>query len=142
MRFSLTQRIEHPREAVFAFLSDPAQRPQWQGSLDRIELLTDGPPGLGTRWKEQPRGGPRFEMEVVEHTPPSRWAERFTSKQATGSVSLTFQDEGAGTQVVLDADVQLHGIFRLGGPLVAFVLKREMRKDLARVGSVLPSPKA
>ena len=137
MQVSLSQFVPFPRPQVFEFLADPSNRPQWQGSLTSIDLQTAGAPGLGTRWFEKPKGGPRFEMEICAFDPYTHWAERFHAKQATGTVALHFHEQPGGTRVDLRADVDLHGIFRLGAPLAALVLRREMRKDLGRVGDCL-----
>ena len=85
----------------------------------------------------QPKGGPRFEMEISVYEPIERWAEAIRSAQAEGTVSLAFSDVPAGTQVDLAVDIRFKGLFRLGTPIAKWILRREMQRDLANVVTCL-----
>ena len=68
-----------PRSAVFAYLSDPVNRPEWQASLKRVEVLDAGPPHVGQRWVDHVKVGPRFELQITGLEPDRLWAETGTS---------------------------------------------------------------
>ncbi len=55
-------------DVVFGYLSDPARRPEWQGSLRRIEAL-QGDGAVGTTWRDVTAVGARPRMEVTEVEP-------------------------------------------------------------------------
>jgi carbon monoxide dehydrogenase subunit G len=137
MRFSFDLRIQAPRTAVFDFLGDPEQRPRWQTSIKTLELESEGPPGIGVRWQESVRGAGTFRMEISEFERPTRWAERLESQAFSGTVAMTFAEDGDATVLTLDADVRCHGLLRHLDPLGRIVLRREMRKDLSRVEALL-----
>ena len=68
-----------PRPAVFAYLADPVNRPEWQASLKRVEVLDPGPPHVGQRWVDHVRVGPAFELQTTGLDPDRLWAETGTS---------------------------------------------------------------
>ena len=137
MRFSFDIRIQAPRSAVFDFLGDPAKRQRWQTSIKALALESEGPPRLGVRWQESVRGAGTFRMEISECERPTRWAERIESRAFSGTVAMTFAEDGDTTVLTLDADVRCHGLLRLVDPIGRIVLRREMHKDLSRVEALL-----
>jgi len=43
--------IQRPVEAVFAFVSDGRNNPQWQEAFKEVQVTPDGPPTVGTKLK-------------------------------------------------------------------------------------------
>ena len=41
-----------PADLALRYLSDPVNRPEWQSSLRRVEVLDVGPPHRGQRWSD------------------------------------------------------------------------------------------
>lgn len=64
MRIEETFSVNWSPEAVFDYMTDPANLASWQTSKTFVEQLTDGPPGLGARFREgtRPPGGREFEQ--------------------------------------------------------------------------------
>jgi uncharacterized protein YndB with AHSA1/START domain len=138
MHFEFALGLKHPVDAVFDYLSDPDNRPQWQSSLQAIERVDEGPPRLGTRWREAPPLLGTFDMEIVEFETNRRWAEQLSGRSAVGRVTLEFSSEGSdGTTLRVRGEIQLRGPYRLGEPLVARLLPRLMRRDLLSVDQLL-----
>ena len=50
--FKLTTRVEAPIDAVFDIYSDIPHAGEMIDGIEEIEMLTDGPVGVGTRWRE------------------------------------------------------------------------------------------
>ena len=88
--------VPAPRTKVFAYLADPRHRPQWQASLDHVELLDDGEPRVGMRWLDHVKVGPPFELQIIGMDPPDLWAEMGTIGPLRAFVTLLFQDETRG----------------------------------------------
>ena len=137
MHFTFEVPIAAPREAVFDYLADPVHRPDWQRSIRTFELAPQGAPRVGVRWRESVRGGITFDMEISAYERPRLWAEKIRSRAFSGTVTLTFADEGAGTRLSVEVDVTSHGLWKLVDPIGAIGLRREMRRDLGRVASLL-----
>lgn len=71
-RIGLTQFIDASPEAVWTVISDLGSAAETLTGVDAIELLTDGPYDVGTRWREtRTMFGMKdtMEMEVAESTP-------------------------------------------------------------------------
>ena len=67
--------MAHPVERVFAFMADVRNRPLWQENTHDVEVLSEGEPGLGTRWRESAKGIGTYEAEVVAFERDELWAE-------------------------------------------------------------------
>ena len=85
--------VAAPRTRVFGYLADPRHRPEWQASLDRVQLLDDGEPRVGMRWIDHLKGGPSFELQIIAMEPPDVWAETGRIGPLTAFVTLLFEDE-------------------------------------------------
>lgn len=75
--FTLEQRIRAPRARVFELATDVARMPEFVRGIARVELLTDGPLRVGTRWRETRRFGKREateELELTAFDPPRAWS--------------------------------------------------------------------
>jgi hypothetical protein len=72
-------RIDAAPADVIGFIGDPANAPRWMRVLEVSELITPGPIGVGSRFREvQSAGGERIETicEIVEWAPERRYAWR------------------------------------------------------------------
>lgn len=129
--------LDAPVERVFAFLADPENRPRWQSSLRAVEMITDGEPRVGTRWREQPIGLGWVALEIVRFERDRAWSERAELAFGTFTLALRFTPEGAATRVHVDAELALRGAARLLGPGARLVLPRAFASDLRRAGRIL-----
>jgi hypothetical protein len=88
-----------PRD-VIRFIADPATAPRWMKALESSELITPGPIGPGSRFREvQSAGGARIETicEVVEYDGETRYAWRSVSEGPArygGGFTATATDDG------------------------------------------------
>jgi hypothetical protein len=67
---------------VIGFIADPANGPHWMKALEVSELITPGPVGVGSQFREvQSAGGRQIETicEIVELDPARRYAWRSVS---------------------------------------------------------------
>jgi hypothetical protein len=93
--------FRQPVHDVYAYLSDPARRPEWQSSLRRIEGLR-GTGAVGTSWIDVTAVGARPAMEVTEATDGQVWAEIGRWRGITAGLRLEFEEapaSGGGTTV-------------------------------------------
>jgi hypothetical protein len=133
--------VAAPRPAVHAYLADPRNRPEWQGSLARVELLDDGPPRVGMRWVDHVRGGVRFPLRITGMVADELWVEQGSLGPLTAEVRLGFEDaveDGvAGTRVRVVVRVRGRGAARPAGWLATGVLSAAVRVDLPRLVRVI-----
>jgi hypothetical protein len=135
--------VAAPRDVVFAYLSDPVNRPEWQRSLRRVVVLDPGEPHVGQRWVDHVYGAPPFHLRTTRLEPGRVWAEEGTSGPFTARGELLFADAARdgvpGTEVTMVARVTARGVARplaVGARVVAAVLVRD---DLRRVARILGS---
>ena len=70
--------IERPADVVFAYCTDASNEPQWNPQLRSVTTLTDGPIGIGTRYRLRFRGWAVADsvVEYVGFDPPRSWTAR------------------------------------------------------------------
>src|SRR6185312_11421714 len=131
MRISETFVVAASPEAVFDYMTDPANLAQWQTSKTYVEQLTDGPPGLGTRVRERtkPPAGREFEqvVEFTEFDRPSRFHVHIVDGPYPVDGTWTFAADGTGTSVTFVAEGELRGVMRVAEPLLKRGMAREFR---------------
>ncbi len=129
MRIEETFSVARPPEAVFDYMTNPANLASWQTSKTSVEQLTDGPPGLGTRVRERtkPPGGKEFE-QIVEFTTferPRAFHVHIVEGPYPVDGAWDLEPEGAGTRVRFTAEGELHGAMRLLEPITKRMMARQ-----------------
>jgi uncharacterized protein YndB with AHSA1/START domain len=130
--------IDRPPAEVFAYVSDPANLPAWQGSC--VAATADGPVAVGTRIMEKRRFLGREATTVVEVTEiePDRL---LMLDVVDGPVSFTVTHrlvpEGGGTRLTISAEGEPGGLLRLGSRLLVRAVDEETRTNLERLKELL-----
>lgn len=127
-----------PIDLVFDYLSDPARRPEWQGSLRRIEAL-QGNGAVGTTWRDVTAVGARPRMEVTEVDPGRSWAEVGHWRGIEASLRLGFAEVPTGTAVTATVDVTTSLPQRPVGWVLRRLAPYAVRGDLQRAARALGS---
>jgi uncharacterized protein YndB with AHSA1/START domain len=99
IRVELETRIARPPAVVFAYLADPSNLVDWQGTAE-VEQLTPGPIAAGTRFRELHRMlGRRIESvtEIVEYQPEHRFRIRVISGPLPIDGRWDLEPDGTGT---------------------------------------------
>jgi uncharacterized protein YndB with AHSA1/START domain len=138
--FARSEWIARPPTRVFEFITDATNTPKVAPSVQRSVKLTDGPPKVGTRYRETRLMGGKeqhAELEVSEYAAPQRYAMRNVTDGIETVYRYTFQPEREGTRIDLVCEIEAAGIKKLMLPLVAFILKREDGAHLQRVKQLL-----
>jgi uncharacterized protein YndB with AHSA1/START domain len=125
--------ISRSPDDVLAYVTDPTRLPKWQESVVRA-ACSETPVRVGTQAQVTRRVG-RREMtmtgEIAELTPPTRWAVRGVDGPVRGNVDGTIEplDDGARSRVMIELDVQRHGIGKL---LVPLFVRRKAQEEMPR----------
>lgn len=121
--------MEAAPETVFDYMTNPANLRDWQTSKTSVELLTDGPPRLGTRVRERtkPPALKEFEqiVEFTEFERPRRFHVHIVEGPQPIDGTWTLDPDGAGTKVVFVAAGKLRGRTRLIAPVIQRAMARE-----------------
>jgi hypothetical protein len=107
-----------------------------------IEKLTEGPVGVGARYRMQFTQGPPAVSECVRFDRPSSWelvgGSRIISSRFKGRVDR----RGEGSHLVLRMEIQPRGLLALALPLVRRRMQRELERDIATIKARLEGPRA
>src|SRR5215467_10013938 len=91
--------IRRPVEAVFAFVSDPHNEPQWERTVKEIRVTPDGPPAVGTKvTKVGSFLGVKLEVtnELTAWEPNRFFSFTSTSGPASMEGTMRFEADGQG----------------------------------------------
>lgn len=127
-------RIRRTPEDVFGYIADPTRRPEWQDSVQRIDIEHQTPEGRGTRVKETRRVQGRSmtaSWEVTDYEPDHRYGFRGVDGPVRPIVTMTLVpcEGGTQTQVEIEIDFETSGIGRLFGVLARRSARQEVPAD-------------
>lgn len=136
-RFVTEQTIARSADDIWAYAADIVRHPEWMTVTDARVLEGPGT-RAGTRGRERMRFGPfgwDVEFEVAEAAP----GRRIVWKAVNGTpfdlaVSLDLEPVGpSSTKATYRADIRLHGLWRLLGPMIAMEGKAGPEQELSRL---------
>ena len=123
---------------VFDYCSDLSNEREWSpGSMKSVEKLTNGPVGVGTRYRaEWQQGGPNT-VEYTRFEHPTFWEATSDSKMLGMVFQARVEPTPAGSRLIVRMDLQPHGLARLGAPILRRVMQREEVRNLAAIKRTL-----
>ena len=134
-------QIARPRDAVFEYSSNPDNAPIWYANIKSVEWKTASPMVLGSRFAFVANFlGKRlaYTYEVVELIADERLVMRTTEGPFPMETTYTWRSiENGGTYMSLRNAGTPGGFSKLVAPFMSVAMKRENRKDLARLKSIL-----
>ncbi|HXZ73283.1 MAG TPA: SRPBCC family protein [Streptosporangiaceae bacterium] len=120
--------ISLPVEEVFDFVADERNEPRYNARMRRAEKISQGPIGLGTRYRAEVMSMGRPIPMVIEFTGYER-PRRLTSTTRMSSMdigyTLTFEPVAEGTRMRWSGEVEPRGILKLMAPFVAWMGRRQ-----------------
>jgi uncharacterized membrane protein len=136
--------IKRPVEQVFDYVADQRNEPIYNPRMLRSEKITDGPIGIGTRFRATTQSGWReIEMliEVTEYQRPRRFGSRTTMSSADVDGGLTFEPVNGATRMSWSWDVRPRGSLRILAPLVARLGRRQEQTIWTALKDQLEGPR-
>jgi len=128
---------------VFAYLVPSERRLRWMSALKESEQVSEGPPGLGTKFRDVFEDhGQRFEIdaEVVEYEPQTRVAIRLVASAFESTVTQTLAESDGGTRLSTRIDTEYKSaLARLMSGVVTGHAQKTLEDDLARLKGLLES---
>ena len=125
--------IQRSPEEVFDYCSDHTHEPEWNIKMTKVEQLTDGPIGLGTRYRMEFTSAPSVISECVRFERPSVWEMVGRSKVMMSGWRGRVLPSGDGAELMLRMEIQLHGLLGLAAPLLRRRMRPELERDIASI---------
>jgi uncharacterized membrane protein len=119
--------IDRPVDEVFDFVADARNEPRYNPRMARVEKLSPGPIGCGSRFRAEAASWPRTVGMTIQYTTyerPRRLASSIRMAAADIQGSLTFDPIAGATRMRWSWEVKLRGRYRLVAPLVAYLGRR------------------
>ena len=123
--------IRRPVEEVFDFVADERTEPTYNHNMIGSEMVTDGPIGVGTRFRAVIRAGRRALPMDIEYTGfdrPNLIASTARMSTADFSGTLTFTPTASGTRLRWSWQTRPKGALRVVAPLLTRVGARQERR--------------
>jgi hypothetical protein len=131
--------IRRAPEEVFDYASDPGREPEWNIRMKRVVKLTDGPTGVGARYRMEFTQGPPAISECVRFERPSLWDLVGGSKIISSGFSGRVEPSGDRSHLLLRMVIRPRGPLRLALPLLRRRMQRELDRDIATIKAKLES---
>jgi len=125
--------VDIPRspEDVFDYLADQGHELGWNPDCLRMDKLTDGPVGVGTRFRAKWKQGPVVITECTRYERPRTWTyENGGPISVVLNVTLEPTDTG-GTRLTSRGEWTPHGWMRLALPVFVRVMRRAEKGVMA-----------
>lgn len=134
----LTKKVDAPIERVFEVFSDLRRAPERVSGIKNLEVLTEGPIGVGAKFRETRVMFGREateQMEVTEFRRNEMYAVECTSCGTHYRSELEFRPDGSGTIVDMSFDGRpVTKTARILGAVMGAMMKgackRAMEQDL------------
>jgi uncharacterized protein YndB with AHSA1/START domain len=136
-RRTTTLRYAVPVHAAFRYLADPRNRPEWQSSLRSVELIDQGEPRVGFRWRDHTAVGMVPDMVITELEPDVSWAESGRWRAIEADLTLRFAPHSGGCSIDVEFAVRGNGYLRPVGWAASAAGLFAVRSDLRRAGRIL-----
>ena len=133
--------IDRPAATVFPYLVGCEGRRRWMGVLTECEQVTDGAPGVGTRFRDVFEDhGQRVELdaEIVEWEPSARLAIRLRSRLFEATVRQRLEERDGRTRLttVIETDYQSLAARLVAGAITRHA-QRRLETDLERLKAIV-----
>jgi uncharacterized membrane protein len=132
--------IDRPIEDVFAYVADFENVAQWAGPVTEAKKTSEGPVGVGSTFIQVSRFlGRKAEstIEVTEYAPHKKISQKSSSGPILMETSYILEAVEDGTKVTLVGEVDAAGFFKLAEPVLARILKRQVKTDSGTLKELL-----
>lgn len=136
---SYVREMDIPRSAddVFAFCSDLRNELRWNPDAKSIELLTDPPIGVGTRFRARWTGAPSAVVEIVAWDPPRSWETRSRTMGMEARTVGLVEPTAGGSRYRITVELRPSRITRLLARLAIGMMERREDRNMARIRASL-----
>lgn len=131
-QFSLNISVDAPKEEVFRIFTDFENAPKRVRGISKLEVLTDGPVGVGTRFRETREMFKREateEMEITQLTPGESYTVGCETCGCEYATVFRFTPTRSGTDVEMQMTTRAISLFaKIMSPIMSLMMGPMMRK--------------
>jgi hypothetical protein len=123
-------------EQAFDYLSDLRSELEWNPTCERMEKLTDGPIGPGTRFRAKWKLSPVVELEILRYDRPNGWTAHNGGPLAV-TMTVRLEPVPDGARLSTQFDARPHGFLRLIFPILLRKLRAEEKANMGHIRNAL-----
>jgi len=135
--------IDRPAAQIFPQLVAGERRMRWMAALKESKQVSDGAPGLGTRFDDVFEDhGQRFEIEaeIVEFEPGKRLALDLVASAFESRVTQTLDEKDGTTLLTTSIETEYKSaLARLMSGVVTGHAQKQLEEDMARLKELMES---
>ena len=134
--------IKCPVDKVFAYTTDAKSWSKWQSVIPEAEQTSEGPVRVGTTFKgvSHMMGlSMKWTAKATEYEPPSKFGKIITSGAMIIEQHNTYNPIEERVKFTINYDIKVRGIFKLFSPMMVSTMRKELKKSLGNLKSVLES---
>jgi uncharacterized protein YndB with AHSA1/START domain len=138
VKFETSLHINRPVAEVFEYMNDPTKMLEWNTTLEEA-VPSETPVKVGTRIRTRIRAlGRKIEgtTEVVEFEPNKRVVLKIDGPFSWKTI-YTYQTEDGGTRLVIALEGEPGGFFKVGEPVLARILKKQLQAQFETAKELL-----
>jgi uncharacterized protein YndB with AHSA1/START domain len=139
LAYSTETVIRRSPEDVFDFCSDLRSELQWNPKAKYVEKLTDGPVGVGTRYRARWANSGPTAVEVVRFHRPRRWETNAKARGMDIRFRGTVTDAAPAARYTAYLELHPRRLAWLVAPLALLVMRRQDQKNMHRIREALES---
>jgi uncharacterized protein YndB with AHSA1/START domain len=139
LAYRIESVIRRSPEDVFDFCSDLRSELQWNPKVKYVEKLTDGPVGVGTRYRARWSNSGPTAVELTQFDPPRSWETTATARGMAIRFQGTVTDATPGARYTASLELHPKGLARLVAPLALLAMRRQDQQHMHRIREALES---
>jgi uncharacterized protein YndB with AHSA1/START domain len=132
--------IKRPVDKVFAYTTDAKNWPKWQSVILEAEQTSQGPMNVGTTFKGVSRmmgRSMKWTAITTEYESNKKWGKNITCGNMAIEEHVTYNPIEGGTAFTILYDMKAGGFLKLLSPLMAGSMRKETKKSLGNLKSIL-----
>ena len=131
--------IHRPPEDVFDYCSDLRSELGWNPKVKYVQKLTDGPIGVGTRYRARWSNSGPTTVEVMQFDRPRRWETKAKARGMSIRFQGTVTDAASGARYAAYLELQPGRLAWLMAPIALLAMRRQDQKNMYRIREALES---
>ncbi len=132
--------IKRPVDKVFAYTTDAKNWPKWQSFMPEAEQTSSGAMGLGATFKgisHMMGRNMRWTAIATEYEPNKKWGKNISCGSLAIEEHITYSPGEGGTIFTIFYDMKAGGLLKLLSPIMAGSMRKETKKSLRNLKSIL-----
>ncbi|SRR6266545_3997738 len=129
--------IRRSPEQVFDYCTDVLREPEWNPRTRRVQKLTEGPIGLGTRFEGEWIKGNPMVIEYVRFERPTQWASVGHSARLDAKSEGRISASQNGAHLTVRMELRPRGLLAPLLPLMRRTMHRREDRNLTTIKAIL-----